>query len=174
MNTAMQRRDFLRGNLSGRRTRPRPPWATPEPRFTALCSRCGDCLAACPTGILRVGSGGFPEVDFGHGECLFCADCVDSCTTGALLQRPGQIPWTIRAVLDEATCLAFRGVECRACADPCPVRAIRIRPRVGGPARPDIDPDDCNGCGACVAPCPLTAIRIQPSGGRTTHAEKTP
>ena len=61
------RRGFLRG-----RPRPRaeirPPWALTEPAFSARCTRCGDCLTACPQKILVAGDGGFPTVDFARGE----------------------------------------------------------------------------------------------------------
>ena len=162
MSTAISRMQFLRGDISGRDTPARPPWALAEARFTARCTRCGDCLDACPTDILYKGRGGFPQVDFSRGECLFCADCTDVCTPAALQKSPGRAPWTLKVSLDTETCIAFQGVECRACADPCEPRAIRMRPRIGGVALPTIDLSSCTGCGACYAPCPVQALRIQP------------
>lgn len=61
-----------------------PPWAAAYARFIDLCTRCGDCLRACPGGILVSGAGGFPNVGFGHGACTFCGDCVRACEAGAL------------------------------------------------------------------------------------------
>ncbi len=156
---------FLRGDVRGRSAPIRPPWARPEAYFTDLCNRCGDCIDACPTHILVKGRGGFPQVDFGHGECLFCGDCADVCTRGALVQDDRAAPWSLRASLDTDTCLAYRGVECRACADPCDSRALRLRPRVGSVALPSVDLSACNGCGACVAPCPVQALHIRPARG---------
>jgi ferredoxin-type protein NapF len=156
----LSRRGFLRG-----RVRPkaeiRPPWALSESEFVDRCTRCNDCLKACPQGILVPGEGGYPTVDFSRGECTFCADCVAACQPRALL-RSGEDtwPWPYKAQVSEA-CLPKKGVECRVCGDFCDVRAIRFTPRIGGNPLPDIDTETCTGCGACVAPCPATAISIR-------------
>ena len=162
MSTAISRMQFLRGDVGGRAVPVRPPWALGETLFTQRCTRCGDCIGACPTGILYKGRGGFPQVDFSHGECLFCPDCTAACEPAALQKSPGRAPWALRAALDTEACIAFQGVECRACADPCEPRAIRMRPRIGGVALPEIELSACTGCGACYAPCPVQALRIQP------------
>lgn len=151
------RRRFLRGRP--RAPAPlRPPWALPEGEFTDRCSRCGDCLKACPTHILVPGEGGYPGVDFSRGECTFCGDCRTACPTGAL--APGEIPWRLTLSVAES-CLPRSGVECRSCEDACEPAAIRFRPRLGGPSLPDIDLERCTGCGACVSPCPVGAISLK-------------
>ena len=67
-----------RGLLRGRLTTPKPgvqlPWSVSWDEFITDCTRCGDCLTACPEQILVKGDGGFPTVDFLRGECTFCAD----------------------------------------------------------------------------------------------------
>jgi ferredoxin-type protein NapF len=152
------RRGFLRG-----RPRPkaeiRPPWARPEAEFIDRCTRCNDCLKACPQGILVEGDGGFPKVDFSRAECTFCGDCVSACQPQALLRREGQAAWSHKPVIS-ATCLPKQGVECRVCGDFCDVRAIRFTPRPGGNPLPEILAESCTGCGACLAPCPVQAIAI--------------
>jgi len=152
------RRNFLRG-----RTRPkaqiRPPWALAEEAFIDRCTRCDDCLKACPQGILIAGEGGYPTVDFSRGECTFCGDCVSACRPLALLRREGDAPWQLKAVINDQ-CLPQHGVECRSCGDFCDANAIRFSPRLGGPPLAEIDPDRCTGCGACLAPCPGKAISI--------------
>lgn len=153
---------FLRGDFSGRAALQRPPWALAEPQFLERCDRCGHCVSRCPTRILKKGRGGFPEVDFSAGECLFCADCVGVCQPGALSQTPDRQPWALRAVIETGACVAQRGVECRSCTDPCESRAIRMRLQVGGAAIPEVNLSNCNGCGACYAVCPVQAIRIRP------------
>ncbi|HFD78992.1 MAG TPA: ferredoxin-type protein NapF [Gammaproteobacteria bacterium] len=157
----MSRKQFLRGDFSGRKAPLRPPWALPEEAFTRLCERCGDCIRVCPTQLLKQGRGGFPEPDFSAAECLFCEDCVGACRPRALRKEPGQRPWTLQAVVDAGSCIAFRGVACRSCVDPCESRAIRMPPRPGGISVPEIDAALCSGCGACYGVCPVGAIRMQ-------------
>jgi len=45
-------------------------------------------------------------------------------------------------------------VSCGACAQQCPVEAIKE-----GAAQYEIDPDICVSCGACAAQCPVEAIK---------------
>lgn len=152
------RRGFFRG-----KPRPkaeiRPPWALPEIEFTDRCTRCNDCLSACPEQIIVTGDGGFPTVDFSRGECTFCGDCVTSCKPDALITRAEQAPWAYKALIGPS-CLPLKGVECRVCGDYCDARAIRFIPRLGGSPLAEIDPEKCTACGACVAPCPVNALTI--------------
>ena len=71
----------------------RPPWSLDERAFVERCTRCDDCLRACPTGVLRVGEGGYPVVDFSRAACTLCGDCVTACRDGALLRNDGQPTW---------------------------------------------------------------------------------
>jgi ferredoxin-type protein NapF len=162
-SSQVRRRQFLRGDFSGRRSPIRPPWSRTEDVFIEDCDRCGDCLKACEEGIIKVGGGGFPEIDFTRGGCSFCGDCVTACKGKALVgdvQAPSTA-WSLRARI-ETDCLAHRGVECRACGERCDTRAIVFRPRVGGVAEPRLETELCNGCGECFAVCPVRAVRIGP------------
>lgn len=159
MTDPSSRRNFLRGRFSARKGPQRPPWALAEAAFLVACTRCGDCLRACPTRIVIGRDAGYPTIDFGAGECTFCGDCTRACTTGALHQGAGQPPWMIVASVDDR-CLAHRHVECRICGDLCEARAIRFSPQLGGPAQPQVDSTACTGCGACVAPCPAHALKV--------------
>ncbi|MCK0510320.1 ferredoxin-type protein NapF [Aromatoleum buckelii] len=150
------RRRFLTGSLRSVRNDLRPPWALVGDAFEDRCNRCNDCSVACPNGILVVGSGGFPKIDFSRGECSFCGDCAEACEAGAL-RMDSISAWQLGATIG-APCLAALGVECRVCGDACSVAAIRFRPRPGSVAQPHLDAERCNGCGACYAPCPVNAI----------------
>ena len=158
MSQVLSRRQFLRGEFRQDSTTQRPPWSRRPAEFFERCTRCGDCLAVCETGILVRGDGGFPEVRFDHGECTFCAACVERCSTGALV-RTGAAPWRLTAVIG-ADCLAARGVVCQVCGDLCAARALRFPPRLGAASTPVLDGRACTGCGACVAPCPTRAITL--------------
>jgi ferredoxin-type protein NapF len=151
---------FLRGDFRGARSPTRPPWSVAEGLFTSRCTRCGDCLAACETGVLTAGRGGFPTVDFGRGECTFCGACADSCGDRAIEPVRGASPWNLAAQVT-GDCLARQGVVCRTCSEQCEAGAIRFRMVVGGVALPEFDAAACNGCGACHAPCPVRAIAIR-------------
>jgi ferredoxin-type protein NapF len=158
----ISRRQFVRAQFGSKTYLVRPPWALREEQFIAACTRCGDCLRVCPTGILRSGDGGFPQVDFARGECTFCAACVESCAAGALMRPTDDAaPWRLQAEIG-SSCLAQREVMCAICREQCPSQAIRLVRAVGRVPRPQIDIEVCNGCGACVAPCPSAAISIQP------------
>lgn len=165
------RRAFLRGQrLRGiPAVQCRPPWAVDETVFTHACTRCGACVAVCPTGLLTRGAGGFPEVDFRQAHCTFCADCAHACASQqqsascqpiALAFSPDLPPWALRATVGTA-CLPHQGVLCRSCEDHCKEGAIRFSLLRGNPAQPEVTESQCTGCGECVASCPAHAISMQ-------------
>lgn len=159
MSSAISRRDLLRGRLKSAASPLRPPWALPG--FADLCDRCGDCLPACPEGILVPGTDGLPRVDFARGGCTFCGECVKACGPAALAfpEDPAEPPWSVAAVIAD-NCLASRGVMCRSCEEACPEGAIRFRLRPAGRADPIIELDACSGCGGCFRVCSVRAISL--------------
>lgn len=136
----------------------RMPHLVDESRFVDLCSRCQACVDACETGVIVVGDGGFPELDFQRAECTFCGACARACPKPLFL-APIDAPWPYRATLSNG-CLPLSGVECRSCADACDEMAIRFRPAAGA-AYPTLT-DDCTGCGACLPRCPGQALSLTP------------
>lgn len=48
----------------------------------ALCTRCGDCVDACPSGALSMSVVGELSLDLEH--CAYCAECEDVCPVGAI------------------------------------------------------------------------------------------
>lgn len=158
----VSRRAFLKGRRPAP-VLPRPPGAVAPDEFESVCTRCGDCLRACPDGLLAAGEAGFPVYEATRGECSFCGDCSRACGTGALLpERIADWPWRAQV---GATCLSAVGVVCLACRDACAPAAIRFPPGAGLGA-PAIDTGRCTGCGACVAACPAAALSLhQPAAG---------
>lgn len=149
------RRSFLRGRVNEMSSRTmRPPGAQAD--FSCLCDGCGDCVMACPNGIIVCSVSNGPEVHFGNGACTFCQECVRACPTGALvaMEHPA---WDWRAAVN-TSCLSLNGVSCRACDDACDERAIGFRLMTGGRAAPEIDLSRCTGCGACAHVCPSSSI----------------
>ena len=157
--------DLSRRRFFGSRARVapfRPPWSVAEAVFVDACTRCDDCVPACPSHIIRRGDGGFPFVDLSNAACTFCAECVRVCKTGALVKKTEtSLPWSLLASIGDA-CLAKQKVECRVCGEACDAGALRFRPTLGGVSLPELDAAACTGCGACVAPCPVRAIECRP------------
>jgi ferredoxin-type protein NapG len=139
----------------------RPPGALPEIPFLAACTRCGDCITACPPFALRKvpASGGLaagtPFIDVSIQACVACADmpCARACPTEALTLPPeGWTGYRLAAVeLAPERCVTFSGTACRACADACPIgeRALAIDDE----GHPVLKAEGCVGCGYCVRAC---------------------
>ena len=152
----VSRRQLLRGQFNAHtQNEIRPPWAKDEALFIDLCSRCGDCITACPEGIISTGSGKFPTVDFRQGECTFCHQCAEVCQHDAFHKNTG--PWNIVANIKD-NCLSKIGVICQSCAEVCDHRAIKFKLQVGGVPSISLDTQQCTGCGACIHTCPKNAI----------------
>ncbi|MDP6832292.1 MAG: hypothetical protein QF512_15145 [Alphaproteobacteria bacterium] len=142
----------------------RPPFAGRELEFLLRCTRCDDCLAACPHNVifklpakLGVQVVGTPALDLAKRGCHLCTDwpCVAACEADALVLPEGDetasipVPKLAVARIDERSCLPFAGPECGACAHACPVPgALNWRG-----AKPSIDQDVCSGCALCREAC---------------------
>ena len=157
----------------------RPPGAADEDRFNGLCVRCGNCVRACPTGILRPDLGGSgvaglltPVVVFESGYCREdCRACGQVCPSGAIARL--SLEAKRRRVIGRArvtltACLLAGGQECTSCLVACPFEAIaRVESTVASAPYdcPHVDVTKCNGCGACEAACPTApprAMRVFP------------
>jgi len=161
---------FLSGDLAGGPAPLRPPWALDERLFVERCTRCGECSAACPGGLIVPGRGGYPRIEFSAGGCDFCGACRTACRSGALNTAGDTAPpWNLKAFVGEE-CLALKGVVCRACGEACDTRAIRFRLEVGGLARPLVDGEACTGCGGCLARCPVDAVNLRRETARSRAA----
>ena len=73
----LSRRGMLTGSWRNANSGIRPPWSKEDSHFLAHCLRCDACIQACETDILQRGQGGYPSVNFKHGECSFCYEFYD-------------------------------------------------------------------------------------------------
>lgn len=148
----------------------RPPGSLKEEKFLNACTRCGDCLKACPPLVLRpLGPEwgdrleGTPSLFPKEGPCLMCEGfpCIASCPEGALLMpQDGMIPRLGRAVVNESVCVLKDEQPCRECEKSCPTAYSAIRAD-GIVKRAIVDDKTCIGCGLCVQICPVQAIEIR-------------
>jgi len=152
----------------------RPPFALSELEFILACTRCGDCIEACPHKVL------FPlpasygadvastaALDVLNGGCHLCEEwpCVSACEAAAL-KRPGEgkgedeaIVWPkmAQASIISDHCLPFRGPECGACDGSCPIP----KTLTFSMEKPQIAAETCSGCGLCLAACIAEPKAIQ-------------
>jgi len=146
----------------------RPPGSAGEARFAGLCIRCGNCLRACPSGIiepasLKQGLAGFlaPVVSFEEDYCREdCHRCTHVCPSGAIepmsLEEKQATPMGVARV-DFSICLLSEDRECDICARVCPYEAVDITwSEEEYLAVPQVDAEKCPGCGACQVECPGT------------------
>ena len=148
----------------------RPPGALDEPSFADTCSRCGECVEACPAQCIEIDrrdppqtAGGLPYIIPRQSPCVVCDDlaCMNVCPSGALqlVQRVEQIRMGL-AWVDFDRCLrtADRDAEdCRICVRHCPVGESALR--VGDDGCIEVRPG-CIGCGVCEWACPTLGPSI--------------
>lgn len=145
----------------------RPPGAVAEPQFMAGCTRCGDCIHACPYDAIVLaperlaGVAGTPIIEADHAACMMCEDfpCITACEPGVLTDRIPPIMGTARVT--PQLCLAYHHTTCTVCGERCPVEgAITVTD-----GKPTVDQDTCTGCGVCryVCPAPENAILLMPA-----------
>ncbi|MDP6152056.1 MAG: 4Fe-4S dicluster domain-containing protein [Phycisphaeraceae bacterium] len=160
-DNAMSARPALRPVL-------RPPGAVDELTFLEKCTRCTDCIDACPYDAIGPLGPEFadraltPAVDSKETPCFLCEDlpCICACSTGALVptERKQVIMGVARITISK--CYQAQGQPCDYCVTKCPLKsdAIAFNER----DLPVIHEDGCAGCGFCAYLCPADAIDIQP------------
>jgi ferredoxin-type protein NapF len=153
----------------------RPPAALNEKLFNTLCLRCGNCIKACPTKIIKHYTNPdkpvawmTPEVSFENGGyCLGdCNLCGTVCPSGSISPFPVSAKKELFMASVEIgleKCLLSDQKECDRCKAVCTYKAIKIV-RTESPLimKPLVDLSLCVGCGACAAICPAETIRMVP------------
>ncbi len=144
----------------------RPPGAVDEPLFLERCTKCNDCVTACPPGaIMAHPQDGTPILFADQSPCLLCEDlpCITACGTDALLpvEKINQVRMGI-ATVSHRLCTAGQG--CHACVSKCPTGALAMDV---ASLHLSVVKEACVGCGMCEMVCTTVndhvAIRVVPS-----------
>jgi len=130
----------------------RPPGAVQEDLFLDRCTRCADCLKACPYECVKFHPlDGTPIIFPDAAPCHLCDDfpCIAACQTDALLPVPSkeQVDMGL-AVVSHRDCTAGQG--CHACVSQCPMNAIVMDL---ASLRLSVTAERCVGCGICERVC---------------------
>jgi ferredoxin len=116
----------------------RPPLSREEHDFLASCIRCGECMKACPTGVLK--PAGFehglralwtPVMVPTEGPCLQgCNACSQACPTDAIMKYPIQEKYSYKAgtaIFSTDRCISYTENKfCSECVRACPTDAINF------------------------------------------------
>ena len=147
----------------------RPPFAIDEIDFLEKCTRCHDCIEACPHQTIfplsaRLGNelASTPALDLTNGACHLCQDwpCVAACEPEALKLPEEEFPekefrdeqYSPRLAdvfINPEICLPYMGPECGVCGSVCPVPGAISWEM----SKPKINMDTCTGCAMCRQSC---------------------
>ncbi len=124
------------------------------------CLGCGDCVAACQFGAIRIDEQtGLPVVD--DEKCVACGACVKACPKNIIELRNKGLKnrriW-VSCVNKDKGGVAMKAcksacIGCGKCFKECKFDAIKIENNVAY-----IDYNKCKMCRKCVVACPTKAI----------------
>ena len=157
----LSRRGLFRGRLSAPRPGIQLPWSVSWDEFVAGCTRCGDCLAACPEQILIKGDGASHGGFSPRRVHLLHRVCQRLPGAGVQADNPDTL----------GVCGPYRGGLSGHCPGVLPALSGQLR-AAGHPFSPGwgaYPPQHpcrvVQRLRACVADCPVGSIRIGLSRG---------
>jgi ferredoxin-type protein NapG len=157
----------------------RPPGARAEHEFLNVCSRCANCVHACPVNAIQLDyssrtAGGAPYIDPDNSACVMCdgLSCMSQCPSSALMLVPREEIDIGTAEWNSGLCLrTVTGEPCTMCTDHCPVGTLALEVIDNHII---VHEDHCTGCGACQNNCPTNpkSITVTPKSQRDAAAAR--
>ncbi|MGR3174387.1 MAG: 4Fe-4S dicluster domain-containing protein [Candidatus Scalindua sp.] len=149
----------------------RPPGALKEKEFLALCTKCDECVKACPhysIGKLNKDfdiADGTPIIIPEETPCYLCEGlpCIRACKEGALVEVKAKEDVAMgKAYINESNCMAYGVQFCEQCVRNCPIPdAMYLEDN-----KPVVRREKCVGCGICETVCKTVnqpiAIKVVP------------
>jgi len=117
----------------------RPPMSRDEPDFLTSCIRCGECMKACPSGILKpamlehgLRALWTPVMVASEGACVQgCNACSQACPTDAIMKYPIENKYVFKAgtaIFNTSQCISYSENKfCSECVKVCPTDAITYK-----------------------------------------------
>ncbi len=149
----------------------RPPGAVHEKEFLSLCTRCDECLIACPHYSIRRlnkdfdSADGTPIIVPEETPCYLCEDfpCIKACKDGALVEVKDKEEVDMgKAYINESNCMAYGVQFCEQCVRNCPIPDAMYQED----NKPVVRIEKCVGCGICETVCNTVnqpiAIKVVP------------
>jgi ferredoxin-type protein NapG len=130
----------------------RPPGAVQEEQFLERCTKCGDCIDACPhDAIEQLVIQETPGIYPGETPCQLCEDfpCIHACEAEALMPL-NHVHEVRMGVAKVSRNMCTVGNGCNACVSKCPTGAITMD---FGAFLIAVDAGLCVGCGMCQYVC---------------------
>ncbi|MDR0661665.1 MAG: 4Fe-4S binding protein [Prevotellaceae bacterium] len=163
-----------------------PPGSISFEHFKSKCTACHACVSRCPSQVLKpsflqYGLDGLmmPRMDYFASFCNFeCTICTEVCPTGALQPLTVEQKKVLqigKVVFVKENCVVYtQDMDCGACSEHCPTKAVDMVPYKGTLTIPKINTDICIGCGGCEFICPARPMRAIYIEGNPIHltAEK--
>ncbi len=149
----------------------RPPGALNEKEFLALCTKCDECVKACPHYSIRKLNKDFDIADSTpiiipeETPCYLCEGlpCIRACKDGALVEVKDKEEVAMgKAYINESNCMAYGVQFCEQCVRNCPIPDAMYQED----NKPVVRIEKCVGCGICETVCKTVnqpiAIKVVP------------